>query len=82
MLSIHHVQPVRQQGYIRWYSAMMRAYYCLSLSALSFLAPLLGLTNIHPTELTVLGYVHQMVNHSQNFADPVMSVCINHVEVY
>ena len=82
MLSVRHVPLVRQQGYIRWYSAVMRAYYCLSLSALSLLAPLLGLTNIHATELTVLGYVHQMVNHSQRFAGPVTSVCINHVEVY
>ena len=32
--------------------------------------------------LAGLGYVHQMVNHSQNFTDPVSGVCTNHVEAY
>jgi len=32
--------------------------------------------------LVGLGYVHQTVNHSQNFTDPVSGVCTNHVEAY
>ena len=33
-------------------------------------------------QLAGLGYVHQTVNHSQNFTDPVTGVCTNHVEAY
>ena len=33
-------------------------------------------------QLVTLGYVHQTVNHSRNFTDPVTGVCTNHVEAY
>jgi len=33
-------------------------------------------------QLGTLGYVHQTVNHSRNFTDPVTGVCTNHVEAY
>ena len=29
-----------------------------------------------------LGYIHQVVNHNQNFLDPVTGACTNHVEAY
>jgi len=32
--------------------------------------------------LVGLGYVHQTVNHSQNFTDPVSGMCTNHVQAY
>jgi len=34
-------------------------------------------------QLAALGYIYQMVNHSQNFADPLTGMmCTNHVEAY
>ncbi len=32
--------------------------------------------------LGTLGFVHQTVNHSEYFKDPVTGVCTNHVEAY